>query len=81
MTDPISPDFASHAPTSAAGQHPTPVRERVCDSATDLVGDAKERAMAVGKQLVDTVRKHPVPTAVAAVGAGLLVWWLLSRRP
>ena len=32
------------------------------------------------RKLTDTVRAHPVQTAAAAVGAGLLTWWLLNRR-
>jgi len=31
------------------------------------------------KTVVKTVKEHPGQVALAAVGAGLLAWWLLSR--
>lgn len=31
-------------------------------------------------QAYDAVRKHPYETAAIAVGAGLLVWWMVSHR-
>lgn len=41
---------------------------------------AKDMAVDASRKVVDTVRKYPVESTAVAVGAGLLVWWLLSRR-
>ena len=43
------------------------------DQGRDGMGDVANRVVA-------TVRAHPVQVAAAAVGAGLITWWLLSRR-
>ena len=51
------------------------------------IGEFKEH----GQQLVeggadkartvfDAVRRHPLETAAVVVGAGLLTWWLLTRK-
>lgn len=41
---------------------------------------AKAKVMEAGHKVVDTVRRHPLEAAAVAIGAGLLVWWLVSRR-
>lgn len=49
-------------------------------AAKDAACQAKGKAIEVGRKAIDTVRKHPVEAAAVAVGVGLLVWWLVSRR-
>jgi ElaB/YqjD/DUF883 family membrane-anchored ribosome-binding protein len=45
----------------------------LCDSCEEKVTDATH---AVAK----TVKQYPTQVALAAVGAGLIAWWLLSRN-
>jgi hypothetical protein len=45
----------------------------LCDQGKDCTADLANR-------VVSTVRAHPIQVAAAAVGAGLITWWLLSRR-
>ena len=47
--------------------------DRACDSAENGITSATHT-------VVKTVKEHPAQVALAAVGAGLLAWWLLSRR-
>ncbi len=58
--------------------------EELCSGAPDAVKDAacqaKAKAIAAGRKAVDTVRRHPVETTIIAIGAGLLVWWLMTRK-
>jgi hypothetical protein len=42
----------------------------------DEAGRAGESA-----DLIETLRAHPVQVTAAAVGAGVLTWWLLGWRP
>lgn len=77
----------AHAEFMAKVQHLKCLVNECCDSAPGIAKDgmcqAKEAALKAGHQAVDAVRKHPVQVvAVAgvAIGAGLLVWWLMSRR-
>ncbi len=42
--------------------------------------DAECSFTSVTNRVVATVRAHPVQAAAAAVGAGVITWWLLSRR-
>lgn len=44
----------------------------LCDSCEGTLNKATHT-------VVKTVKEHPAPIAIAAVGAGLLAWWLLSR--
>jgi len=46
----------------------------LCEQGTDCT------LSSVTNRVVATVRAHPVQTAAAAIGAGLITWWLLSRR-
>ena len=48
--------------------------------ARQVASQAKETACNATRKAVDVVRKHPVEAAVVAVGAGLLAWWLITRR-
>lgn len=41
---------------------------------------AKAKVVEVGHKVVDTVRRHPWESTAIAIGTGLLVWWLASRR-
>lgn len=45
----------------------------ICDGAESGVAKATQT-------VVKTVKKHPAEVVLAAVGAGLLAWWLLSHR-
>lgn len=47
--------------------------DRACDSAESGLKNATST-------VVKTVKEHPAQVALAAVGAGLLAWYLLSRR-
>ncbi len=49
-------------------------------AAKEAAVNAKEMATRAGRTAVDTVRKHPFEAVAVAVGTGLLVWWLMSRR-
>lgn len=40
----------------------------------------KDRAGNLVGKVTDTIKSHPLESAAAAVGAGLLTWWLLNRR-
>jgi len=76
--------------SSSAGETGDNMRSQIKDiideisAASPAVGEAartaKDRAVAAGKQVVKTVRRHPMETTIIAVGTGLLVWWLISRR-
>jgi ElaB/YqjD/DUF883 family membrane-anchored ribosome-binding protein len=44
----------------------------VCESCENGISDATHK-------VVRTVKDHPAQVAIAAIGAGLLAWWLLSR--
>lgn len=44
----------------------------LCDSCEGGIGQ-------VTKSVTKTVKEHPAQVAIAAVGAGLLAWWLLTR--
>ena len=77
----------THAEFMAKVQHLKCLVNECCASAPAIakegVCQAKEAALKAGHQVVDTVRKHPVQVASVAgvaIGAGLLVWWLMSRR-
>jgi hypothetical protein len=45
-----------------------------------LLDQGREGTQGVANRVVDTVRTYPLQVAAAAVGAGLITWWLLSRR-
>lgn len=44
----------------------------LCDSCEGTLNKATHT-------VAKTVKEHPAQVAIAAVGAGLLAWWLLSR--
>lgn len=73
-----TPDFAAKA-----AQLKALVEELTKDApvlAKQVANQAKETACNATRTAVDVVRKHPVEAAVVAVGAGLLAWWLITRR-
>ena len=45
-----------------------------------FVADGKEKASQATRQVLDTVRRHPLEAMLVAVGSGLLAWWLLTRK-
>lgn len=47
--------------------------QAVCES-------CEERLHSATSTVVKTVKEHPAQVALAAVGAGFLAWWLLSRN-
>lgn len=63
---------AKDAIGSCASAAPDAMKSAFCNG--------KERIAEAGRSAVETVRKYPVETAVIAVGAGVLVWWLMTRR-
>ena len=63
---------AKDAIGSCASAAPDAVKSAYCSS--------KDRLAEAGRSAVETVRKYPVETAVIAIGAGVLVWWLMTRR-
>ena len=76
-TDPVA-DFTSKAADakdaigSCYDAAPAAAKSAACE--------AKKRLAEAGSQALQTVRKYPVETAILAIGAGALVWWLMSRR-
>jgi ElaB/YqjD/DUF883 family membrane-anchored ribosome-binding protein len=68
-------DIAKTAP-EAAKEKLDSLREGV----TALCERGRVSAGNVTRKLTETVRAYPMQTAAAAVGAGLLTWWLLNRR-
>jgi len=74
----LNPDF-----NAKAAQLKALVEELTKDApaiAKQVASQAKETACNATRKAVDVVRKHPVEAAVVAVGAGLLAWWLITRR-
>lgn len=73
-----NPEFASKA-----AQLKALVEDLTKDApavARQMASQAKETACNVTRKAADAVRNHPVEAAVVAVGAGLLAWWLITRR-
>lgn len=68
-------DLAKSAP-SAAGE----TFDELKNKATSLCEDAESGVAKATHTVVKTVKEHPAEVALAAVGAGLLAWWLLSQR-
>jgi hypothetical protein len=46
---------------------------------SSLCDQSKECTRSVTNQVAAAVRAHPIEVAAAAVGAGLITWWLLRR--
>lgn len=67
-------DIAKSAP-SAASETFDELKETAAGLCNRAEGGIKEATNTV----VKTVKEHPAQVAIAAVGAGLLVWWLMSR--
>jgi hypothetical protein len=66
---------------------PAGARERIADVERMVValcaGAGEPEGVQAGESpasVVETVRSHPVQVAAAAIGAGVLTWWLLDRR-
>ena len=47
-----------------------------CEKMKMITAQVREATL----QAYDAVRKHPYETAAIAIGAGLLVWWMVSHR-
>lgn len=68
-------ELAKSAP-SAASETFEDLKSRasaLCDSCEEKVTDATH-------SVVKTVKQYPAQVALAAVGAGLIAWWLFSRN-
>ena len=68
-------DIAKSAPAAASDTF-----EELKAKATALCDSAEGGVNRVTHTVVKTVKEHPAQVAIAAVGAGLLAWWLLSRK-
>lgn len=68
-------DLARCAP-AAAGE----TFDELKNKATSLCDGAENTVAKATHTVVKTVKEHPAQVALAAVGAGLLAWWLLSHR-
>ena len=73
------------SPQHLADQAKATVREATVGRVHGLVGSAGDtasqvavRAQDAAETVADQVREHPVPVALAGVGAGL-VWWMMRR--
>jgi hypothetical protein len=66
-----------------ANSAPEAAKEQILglkDGIASLCEQGTECTIGVTNRVVATVRAHPYQVAVAAIGAGLITWWLLSRR-
>lgn len=61
---------------SAAGEQFQNLR----NSASDFLVSARDGAGSVGRKAYAKAKEHPAQTALYAIGAAALTWWLLSRR-
>jgi len=68
-------DMAHSAP-SAASETFDELKSKV----TALCENCEEKVTDATHVVVKTVKEHPAQVVLAAVGAGLLAWWLLSRH-
>ena len=53
---------------------------RAPEAAKQAATCAKETATKAGRTVADTVRKHPVQSALVAAAAGMFVYWLMRRN-
>jgi hypothetical protein len=67
-------DIAKSAPAAASETF-----DELKTKASAFCDVCEDGAGAATKSVVRTVREHPAQVALAAVGAGLLAWWLLTR--
>ncbi|HEX3133224.1 MAG TPA: hypothetical protein VHX44_06525 [Planctomycetota bacterium] len=67
-------DIAKSAPSAASETF-----DELKAKAAGLCDRAEEGINGATSTVVKTVKEHPAQVAIAAVGAGLLAWWLLSR--
>jgi hypothetical protein len=65
------------SPGRLAGDAKHAVREATVGRAEHAVESARDSARGVGEQMMDTIRRNPVPATVAAVGIG---WLLMKSR-
>ena len=68
-------DIAKTAPEAAKEK-----LENLKQGVTKFCEHGKDRAGEFACKVKDTIKAHPMKSAAAAVGAGLLTWWLLTRR-
>lgn len=68
-------ELAKSAPAAAGATF-----DELTHTASSLCDGAESGIAKASHAVVKTVKDHPVPIAMAALGAGLLAWWLLSRR-
>jgi hypothetical protein len=66
-----------------AASAPDAVKEQLAglkDEIASLCDQGMECTESITKRVMSTVTSHPIHVAAAAVGVGLLTWWLISRR-
>lgn len=68
-------DIAKTAPDAAKEK-----LESLKHGVSALCEQGKDKASHLVGKVTETIKAHPLQAAAAAVGAGLLTWWLLSRR-
>ncbi len=68
-------DIAKTAPDAAKEK-----LESLKQGVASLCERGKDKTSHLVGKVTDTIKNYPLQTAAAAVGAGLLTWWLLSRR-
>jgi ElaB/YqjD/DUF883 family membrane-anchored ribosome-binding protein len=68
-------EIAQSAPSAASESF-----DELKHKAAALCDNCEEKVSDVTHTVVKTVKEHPAQVALAAVGAGLLAWWLLSRN-
>ena len=68
-------DLAKSAPGAASESF-----DNLKCKTSSMVDSAETGLSNATHAVVKTVKEHPAQVALAAVGAGLLTWWLLSRR-
>jgi hypothetical protein len=68
-------ELAQSAPAAASEAF-----KELKDKAASFGMSCEEKASTVAKSAVRTVKDHPTQVALAAIGAGALTWWLLSRN-
>ena len=67
-------DLAKSAPAAASETF-----DELKNKASALFDTCDEKVSDASHAVFKTVKEHPAQVAIAAVGAGLLTWWLLSR--
>ena len=68
-------ELAKSAPSAASETF-----DELKNKASALCDSCEEKVTDVTHSVVKTVKQYPAQVALAAVGAGLIAWWLFSRN-